>query len=805
MHLKRTKPVLLHFASPRVHFQTGNFRFFIMKNALMNVALRYGAIFLDIDRKDIDYGSEICPSVAAFLLTLSEKGFVVEEELLHALNTLCMDNSPEAQNLLENITDVIDTALGIKLNWAPLVKGWNVPTGESFIDHLITLYVNYLRDSLAEKGNTEVLDKQGTVLPCGHFIPDGTFPLERYNGCPFCGTPFKTTNWVYTGQGSSKKSLRLMTLGDIKELQLSLLESRVPLDGTQAESLKALIAELGIPEGVEVGMKETRMIVVDALVESDLPGAEQFLTAPNDILRYLWYKKTGRLQIIEPKVLVAHAAKLGAHMVKPLDKSAESGQKMKESLRLKYGRKTCAMVASWLNSLPMDADEACENMHPKRGMWVRMIRALRLGEYSRKPGFERLATLLDTFYKDGYSVWKRELDKALGINCGCVDYARAFSLLEQRPGTFARSLFSLMLRIGPNMTLDSFRKIMDRIPPRLILSLANAAETYFDTSATRIARPITGSTKVIPYNRKLDNFTPEQRTSLQRSVSDLYKEAMVRKFKAEATESAAGGKIFIDRRLYDIPVSIGDRTSTIQDTSAALQGTRFKVEGDKVRLFMQWGKGLKAQHLDMDLSAAICYADGHKEDCAYFNLAPVGAKHSGDIRNIPDMVGTAEYIELDIPELLDAGARYVAFTCNAYSHGAISPNLMVGWMNSANPMALSDETGVAYDPSTVQHIVRISEANLAKGLVFGVLDVAKKEILWLEMPFLGQFVGQLDTAAVEALYRRLANKISVGELLSLKADAQGLTITKKEGDADPQNRYTYVWAMDASAVSRLLG
>ncbi|MBQ6310115.1 MAG: hypothetical protein IJK74_01000 [Bacteroidales bacterium] len=760
-----------------------------MKNALMTVALRYGAIFLDIDRKDIDNGSEISPSVAAFLLTLSEKGFVVEEDLLHALK----------EDRLEDITDVIDTALGIKLNWAPLVKGWNVPTGESYIDHLITLYANYLR------GINAAGAMEGTVLPCGHFIPHGTFPLERYNGCPFCGTPFKTTDWVYTGQGSSKKSLRLMTLSDMKELLLSLLESKVPLDGTQAESLKTLIAELGIPEGVEVGMKETRMIVVDALVESNLTGAEQFLTAPNDILRYLWYKKTGRLQIIEPKVLVAHAAKLGSHMIKPLDKSAESGARMKESLRLKYGRNTCAMVASWMNALPMDADEACENMHPKRGMWVRMIHALRLGEYSRKPGFERLAKLLDTFYKDDYSVWKRELDKSLGINCGCVDYVNAFKLLEQRPGTFARSLFSLMLRVGPQMTLDSFRRIMDKIPPRLILSLANSAETYFDTSATRIARPITGSTKVIPYNRKLDNFTPEQRISLQRSVSDLYKEAMLRKFKAEAQNNPSGGKMFIDKRLFDIPVSIGDRTSTIQDTSAALQGTRFKVEGDKVRLFMQWGKGLKAQHLDMDLSAAICYADGHKEDCAYFNLAPVGAKHSGDIRSIPDMVGTAEYIELDIPELEAAGARYVAFTCNAYSHGAISPNLMVGWMNSANPMALSEETGVAYDPSTVQHIVRISEANLAKGLVFGVLDIAKKEILWLEMPFLGQFVGQLDTAAVEALYRRLANKISVGELLSLKAEAQGLAITDNEEDADPQDRYTYVWAMDASAVSRLLG
>ena len=756
---------------------------------LLAVALRYNAIFADVDRKALSSTREISRELAAFLLSLSEKGYVAEEDLLAVLKTI-----PESY--LGDISEAIDTALGINLNWMPLVKGWDTPTGESFIDHCITFYANYLggRDRMT-----------GTTLPCGHFIPDGTFPLERYNGCPFCGTPFKTSNYVYTGQGSKKKSLRLMTLGDMENLKLSLLESAVPLDGTQAESLKTLIVALGLPEGVEIGMKETRMYVVDALVQTDrAEAATPYLTSPADILRYLWYKKTKKTQILEPKVLIKHAGKLNSHMWPCLDKSREAEAVMKQNLKLKYDRKTCRTVAQWLNALEMDADEACEIMHPKRGMWVRMIRELRLGEYSRKPGYERLNKLLDTFYKDEYSVWKGQLDKALGINCGCVDYSKALTLLKQRPGTFARSLFSTMLRLGPNPTIQAFKDILDKVPPRLVLSLANAADLYFDTDAQRIARPLTGSTKSIPYNKKLDNFTPEQRESLKRSVWSLYKDAMTSRFQKEDLSSTSG-KIFIDKALYDIPVSVGDRSSSIQDASAALQGTRFRVEGDAVRLFMQWGVGLKAQHLDMDLSVAICYKDGHREDCGYFQLTLPGAKHSGDIRNIPDQVGTAEYIELTIPELQETGAKYVAFSCNAYSHGAISPNLMVGWMNSAFPMAISNETGVAYDPSTVQHIVRISEGNLEKGLVFGVLDIDKREITWLEMPFTAQVVGKLDTSALDSLLRRLKNKLKVGELLQLKAQAQNLTIVEKEEDADQALRYTYTWAQDAAAVSRLLG
>ena len=222
-------------------------------------------------------------------------------------------------------------------------------------------------------------------------------------------------------------------------------------------------------------------------------------------------------------------------------------------------------------------------------------------------------------------------------------------------------------------------------------------------------------------------------------------------------------------------------------------GTRFHVEGDAVRLFLQWGKGLHAQPLDMDLSCRISMPDGSIAECAYYSLTCVGAKHSGDIRSIPEMTGTAEYIELSLPELEAAGAKYATFTCNAYSTGALSPNLVVGWMNSAYPMEISESTGVAYDPSCVQHMVRISESNLSKGLVFGVLDVSKREIIWLEMPFTAQTLRGADSKSVETLLHKLQARLSVGALLDIKAQAQGLKTVENANEAD--EKYTYEWAM----------
>lgn len=747
---------------------------------LTTVALRQRALFIDVRREEIDMNSESTAAVMAFLARLKENGYCVSEELLHALNIV----SPVR---LAEITKVINKVLRVGLNWAPLVKGWDVPTGEGLSDHIITLIVNLLG-----KGS----DIKGTTLPCGHLIPEGTFPIERYNGCPFCGTPFRTADFVYKGQGSKLKELRLFTKSDMEHLFETLLSSLVPLDATQQDSLSMLLAELPLPDTPSVTMKETVMIVVKRLVELGRDAeAGKLLKTPTDILRYQWYEKTGYIQLIEPKTLIAHASRLYTHIWGPLDQSADAAKAMKEKLMLKYDRQTCRRVARWLNALPMTAEAAAENMNPKRGMWVRMIRALRLGEYSRKQGFGNLGRLLDVFYNQDYSTWQGHVDKAKSEN----DASTTLSLLKERPGLFARCLFASMLRFGSDHVLAAFNEVTDKLPARLLLSLGNAADTYFDPSATRIARPITGVAKTIDSNPLLTLYNKEILKEMAAAVNDLYRDSMARRFAAHPTETKT---IYIDPLLYNIPVGVGDRTTTIQDTSCALMGTRFPVEGDAVRLFMQWGKGLHAQHLDMDLSCRISFADSRIEECAYYNLTCTGAKHSGDIISIPEMVGTAEYIELSMPELESAKAKYAVFTCNAYSTGSLSPNLMVGWMDSQNEMKLSNETGVAYDPSCVQHIVRISESNLSKGLVFGVLDVIKREIIWLEMPFTAQTLRGADSRSIEALLRKVTEKLSIGELLEIKAKSQRLTVVDKAEDAD--EAYTYEWALNPAEVAALL-
>lgn len=748
-----------------------------MNTTLLKISFRQQAVFVPVNSITETKG-ELKETTTLLVANLSRLGYAVAEPLLHALNAMPPAYHASVLNTAKEIT-------GVNKNWTPLVNGWDVPTGESVYDHVATFFGNLFAKT------KQIAEPKWPKLQCGHFIPPGTFPLERYNGCPFCGTPFVFGEIENYKQGSNVKMLGLWTLDDAKHFLENLLTSKTALDATQMDSLKLLLRELPVPE-VTVGMKETAMAVIDAYIKKNEPAkAKTFFKNPQDIMRYLWYKHTGFMQVVEPKTIIARNAKNSSHITGWLNKSAQAEVKARADLKLKYTRTHCRMVAEWLNTMEMPVEKMCEIMHPKRNMWVRFIRALRLAEYAKKPGFEKLKDLLDKFYREDYTVWQGKLNHYRLR----ADMPNTLALLKQRPGLFARSLFANMLWFGPDEVLEAFTEVADQVPARLVFTLNMYAENYF-SGYQRVVKPLGGNMKHVAPNQLLSIYNSAQLEAMKEKVAEMTLQVMRSRF---ATQPNANKTMYIDPVLFKIPVSIGDRSDNAQDISSALMGMRFAVEGNSVRLFMQWGNGLKAQHMDMDLSCRIAY-DHANDICSFSRLVTTGCRHSGDIRSIPDNVGTAEYIELDIAELQKANAKYVTFTCNAYSVGGISPNMVVGWMNSKHPMKISENTGVAYDPSCVQHQVRIVN-KLHKGLVFGVLDVSKAEIIWLEIPFDGQVVQNLDVKNVELLLKKLESKLNIGNLLSIKAASQKLTLVdSKEAD----EVYTIEWARDTAAVTKLL-
>ncbi|MCG2612922.1 hypothetical protein LZZ85_01480 [Terrimonas sp. NA20] len=741
--------------------------------SVLTASLRQSAIYIPEALTTVEVHN-LRETTAVLVANLAKLGYGVSEPLLKALNQA----APSFQSMiLERMKEIA----GVNKNWTPLVKGWDNPTGEGLLDHIVTWFVN--------KYNLP-----GTTLTCGHKIPANTFPLNRYNGCPFCGTPFTMGEIEHYKQNSSQKILELWREGDARSFLSDLLTSKTALDATQMDSLHILLAEFGFPAGIQVGIKETLMCVIDFYRSvGEAEKAQSLFTSPTDILRYLWYKHTGFLQIVEPKTIIQRATKNKVASNRFFfNKNAFAIVEERAKLKLKYSRRDCLIVANWLNNLELAPEKICEIMHPKRGMWVRFIRALRLVEYSKRPNFEKLATVLDLFYKEEYEVWQGRVEH-FRLR---YDAANTFRLLQQRPGLFARSLFANMLWFGADEATAAFANIIGKVPARLVFTLDMYAEAYFDASAQRSVKPLGGVSKKVSANHLLSLYEKDQLNEMKAAVGKLCRLSLMERF---AAKNVTAKTIYIDPVLYTIPLPLSDRSSAIQDIPAAIAGSRFPVEGNTVRLFMQWGKGLKAQPLDMDLSCTVLY-DHKSEFCSFSSLSIAGCKHSGDIRSIPDMVGTAEYIEIDLPALQKNKANLVVFACNAYSSGGITPNLVLGWMNSGFPMKISETTGVAYDPSCVQHQVRVINT-LTKGLVFGALDVNSREIIWLEHPFDGQVVQNLGMSAVNAMLQKLRSKMSIGEALGIKAAAQQLAIAS---DEEADEVYTSKWARNAAAVSNLL-
>lgn len=71
----------------------------------------------------------------------------------------------------------------------------------------------------------------------------------------------------------------------------------------------------------------------------------------------------------------------------------------------------------------------------------------------------------------------------------------------------------------------------------------------------------------------------------------------------------------------------------------------------------------------------------------------------------------------------------------------------------------------------------------------------------MELPFGGQITANLDLKTVGGMLRRLSDKLNIGQLLTLKAEAQGLVLQET---AEADEVYDTTWARNTAAVTQLL-
>ena len=163
-----------------------------MKTDLIKISLRQNAFYIPQEWTSNISNKEITETTSVLVANCAKLGFSFSEDLLHAINSISPLRKVELLEVLQEVT-------GVKKNWTPLVKQWDIPTGEFVMDHIKTFFATFFQD------------KNATQLQCGHLIPNNSFPLDRYNGCPFCGTPFEMETLEWEGGHHKLKVLELWT------------------------------------------------------------------------------------------------------------------------------------------------------------------------------------------------------------------------------------------------------------------------------------------------------------------------------------------------------------------------------------------------------------------------------------------------------------------------------------------------------------------------------------------------------------------------------------------------------------------
>ncbi|WP_445181056.1 TerD family protein [Pseudomonas sp. McL0111] len=297
------------------------------------------------------------------------------------------------------------------------------------------------------------------------------------------------------------------------------------------------------------------------------------------------------------------------------------------------------------------------------------------------------------------------------------DIAKLTSVLESRPGEFARRLDATLRRATePESVLDAFEAVATQVSSPVLLQLLAQLRAPRPLPL-RAFTPKGAFAKVYGIKDQREPLTPEVLARAAR----ICENSLVKRF----ASLPPLGRCFIDPALREYRVPLAQRAASkslrtlVRGSQLPMPDTRF------IRLFLWWKNG--SGRTDIDLSAAFFDANFvFKETVAYYNLQGYGGYHSGDIVDAPD--GASEFIDLDLDVLVKKGIRYVVTSINSYTEQPYCdlPECFAGWMARADAAS-----GEVFEPRSV--FDRIDIASDTSICLPFVMDLQERRVIWADL------------------------------------------------------------------------
>lgn len=408
-----------------------------------------------------------------------------------------------------------------------------------------------------------------------------------------------------------------------------------------------------------------------------------------------------------------------------------------------------------------------EDMLRYRDRWVRLGEILHPSEYRSR--FPKSADAFDIL-RSGQTVdtFGGRVEQALRWH----NPALAAELLAERPGEFARRLDHLLrVHQEPYEIIILFSDLAQKVSTPVLLqvmahfggrSLKREWRTFF---------PKGNVAKAVAIKNELPYIAPDD----CESIVSLCRQALRERF----AKLPPLGKVYIDERLKEHNVPFAMRSAS-KSLRTLVRGSRLAMpEGNTVRFFLWWKEGwvngVHTDRVDIDLSAVMYNEQWeYMEHISYTNLrsAKYKAAHSGDIVTAPK--GACEFIDIDIPSVLQYGGRYVVASLNSFtSHPFCDlPECYAGWMMRRRP-----DSGEIFEPATVAD--KIDLAADTQICIPVILDLLKREIIWCDLAlqrhpsYYNNVEG--NQSGLTAIGRAMTSiiKPSLYELFLLHAEARG--------------------------------
>jgi stress response protein SCP2 len=350
--------------------------------------------------------------------------------------------------------------------------------------------------------------------------------------------------------------------------------------------------------------------------------------------------------------------------------------------------------------------------------------------------------------------------------------------LTTRPSMFARQLDRILKVFDDHdFILYSFRRIVDECSSLVLLQLIGFYRSR-NSNPKRVFMPKGDKAKGYVTDNNLQELDAKTCARIIAicfdGLEDIYRQ------KLEL------GNVYIDPVMakYTIPLQLRSASKSFKTVG---RGTRFAIDSDFIRLFVNWVNIDEDTRTDLDLSGFLLDEDfGEIDSIAYYNLSnsKLQCNHSGDIVDAPAPDGACEFIDIDINSMLANSVRYVVMCVHNYTNQPFAKfdTAFAGWMSRDNLIS-----GEVFEPRTVSHRYDLtSDSQYSLPVVF---DLVNKEAIWLDLSIESnpRFVNNLESnkfntsTIVQAIVKRQFPNMM--DLLKSHANARG-TLVYELDEAD---------------------